>query len=220
MNEPLLKTLAIRLITAYAGIPTIIGIIIIFSVLYVIDHTPGNIEDPQCLATVEKAQTLDNKVRGEIAGFVLAEKPLSLANLTFQNEAGTTRHLRDFAGKNILLNIWATWCPPCRKEMPSLSGLQKKVGGYDFEVIAVNIDTEDAQKPKDFLKETGISNLIYYADPTTKIFGTLRRKGKAYGLPATILLDKQACVVGHLNGAADWDSVDALTLVRAMMKQL
>ena len=81
--------------------------------------------------------------------------------------------LQNWRGRTVLLNLWATWCVPCRKEMPALDALQQRLGGPDFEVVAVNIDTRDPDKPKAFLKEVGITKLAYYADPTAKTFQDL-----------------------------------------------
>ena len=85
----------------------------------------------------------------------------------------------------MLFNLWATWCVPCRKEMPALDELQAKLGGADFEVVAVNIDTRDPEKPRAWLKEVGIERLAYYADPAAKVFQDLKQVGKAWGMPTT-----------------------------------
>ena len=97
----------------------------------------------------------------------------------------------------MLLNLWATWCVPCRKEMPALDALQAKLGGADFEVVSINIDTRDTDKPKDWLKNVGVNTLAYYADNSAKVFQDLKAIGKAFGMPTTLIVDPQrlrACV--------------------------
>ena len=117
----------------------------------------------------------------------------------------------------MLFNLWATWCVPCRKEMPALDELQAKLGGADFEVVAVNIDTRDADKPRAWLKEVGIERLAYYADPAAKVFQDLKQVGKAWGMPTTILVDAAGCEIGTLAGPAEWASDDAIKLVNAAL---
>ena len=117
----------------------------------------------------------------------------------------------------MLLNLWATWCVPCRKEMPTLDALQQRLGGPDFEVVAVNIDTRDPDKPKAWLKEIGISKLAYYADPTAKTFQDLKAIGRAFGMPTTLLIDRQGCEIGTIAGPAEWASDDAVKLIQAAL---
>ncbi len=108
---------------------------------------------------------LDPLVHGEIAALSLA-KPARLApDLAFTGSDGKPLRLADFKGRTVLLNLWATWCVPCRQEMPALDKLQAKLGGADFEVVAVNVDTARLDRPKVFLKDAGVSNLAFYADP-------------------------------------------------------
>jgi thiol-disulfide isomerase/thioredoxin len=140
-----------------------------------------------------------------------------LPQLSFRDAQGQDRSMADFRGRTVLLNLWATWCVPCRKEMPALDALQAKLGGGNFEVVAINIDTRDAEKPKNWLKEVGISKLAYYADPTAKVFQDLKEVGKAFGMPTTLLVDPQGCEVGTLAGPAEWASDDAVKLVQAAL---
>ena len=168
-----------------------------------------------CKPAVELAERLKPLVRGEIAAVAVASEPLRLPDLAFKDAEGKARSLADWRGRTILLNLWATWCVPCRKEMPALEALQAKLGGKDFEVVAVNIDTRDAGKPKAWLKEVGISGLAYYADPSAKVFQDLKGIGKALGMPTTLLVDPQGCEIATLAGPAEWASEDALKLVTA-----
>jgi thiol-disulfide isomerase/thioredoxin len=117
----------------------------------------------------------------------------------------------------VLLNLWATWCVPCRKEMPALDALQRRLGGPGFEVVAVNIDTRDPDKPKAFLKEVGVDQLAYYADPDAKTFQDLKAIGHAFGMPTTLLVDPHGCELGTIAGPAEWASDDAVKLIQAAL---
>ena len=168
-----------------------------------------------CRPAAALARSLEPLARGEVAALSPAKIPVQVAGLAFQDADGKPRKLADFANKTVLLNLWATWCVPCKKEMPALDELQKKLGGSDFEVVAVNIDTRDPQKPKTWLKDTGIASLSFYADPTARIFQDLKEKGRAFGMPTTILMDREGCEIGAMAGAAEWASEDAVKLIAA-----
>ncbi len=115
----------------------------------------------------------------------------------------------------MLVNLWATWCVPCRKEMPALDELMGKLGGGDFTVVPINIDTRDPDKPKKFFAEIAVKNLPYYEDPSGTVFQDLKRIGRALGLPTSIIVDRKGCEVGHIAGPAEWASEDAIKLVKA-----
>jgi thiol-disulfide isomerase/thioredoxin len=117
----------------------------------------------------------------------------------------------------VLLNLWATWCVPCRKEMPTLDALEGRLGGAKFQVVAVNIDTRNPDRPKAFLKEIGINKLAYYADPDAKTFQDLKAIGRAFGMPTTVLVDPQGCEIGTIAGPAEWASDDAVKLIKAAL---
>jgi thiol-disulfide isomerase/thioredoxin len=185
--------------------------------VYGIGAFKRNAADAGCAGAVETAQRLAPLARGEVAAFVPAEQPLRLPNLVFRDAEGRERHLSDWRGRTILLNLWATWCVPCRKEMPALEALQQKQGGNNFEVVAVNIDTRDPSKPRAWLKEVGIEGLGYYADASAKVFQDLKSVGRATGMPSTLLVDGAGCEIGTVAGPAEWASEDALKLVTAAL---
>jgi len=172
-------------------------------------------EDAECMAAVDLGNRIAPLARGEIGAFNLATRPLRLPNLAFVNTEGATVRLSDWRGRIVLINLWATWCVPCRKEMPGLDLLQAKRGGPDFEVVAINTDTRDVDKPKAWLAETGITRLAYYADPKAKVFHDLKAVGRAVGMPTTVLMDRNGCEIGAMAGAAEWASEDALKLIAA-----
>ena len=126
--------------------------------------------DPACRARSTLAQKLAPLAHGEVAALTMATAPLRLPDLAFQDADGKPKKLSDWRGKTVLLNLWATWCVPCRKEMPALDALQAKLGGPDFEVVAINIDTRDPEKPKNLLKDANLTRLGYFADPESQGF--------------------------------------------------
>jgi thiol-disulfide isomerase/thioredoxin len=198
----------------------VVGVAVGLAGIYGIGRLMGNAgTDPACKGAVETARRIAPFARGEVAavGVVKASKPLP--PLAFKDASGTEKSLADWRGRTVLLNLWATWCVPCRKEMPALDALQARLGGPDFDVVAVNIDTRDADKPKAWLKETGIGKLGYYADNSAKVFQDLKAAGKAFGMPTTLLVDPNGCELAALAGPAEWASDDALKLVTAALKK-
>jgi thiol-disulfide isomerase/thioredoxin len=155
---------------------------------------------------------------GEVAALTMATAPLRLPDLTFQDADGKPRKLSDWRGKTVLVNLWATWCVPCRKEMPALEGLQSKLGGANFEVVAINIDTRDPEKPKSFLKEANLTRLDYFSDQKAKVFQDLKQIGRALGMPTSVLVDAQGCEIGTIAGPAEWNSDDAIKLIKAALQ--
>ena len=174
--------------------------------------------DAACTAAVEVAKKIAPLAHGEVAAVTMASAPLRLPDLAFEDGDGKPRKLSDWRGKTVLLNLWATWCVPCRKEMPALDELQGKLGGKDFEVVAVNIDTRDPDKPKNFLKEARLNRLAYFTDQKAKSFQDLKNVGRALGMPTSVLLDVQGCELGTIAGPAEWASEDAIKLIKAAMK--
>ena len=144
-----------------------------------------------------------------------ASRPIRLPDLTFHDGSGQNRHLSEWRGRTVLFNLWATWCVPCRKEMPALDALQAAVGGDKFEVVTINIDTRDPEKPLTFLKDTGVKHLAYYSDQSAKVFTELKMAGKAFGMPTTLLIDPSGCEIGEMAGPAEWASADGMKLVSA-----
>jgi len=149
--------------------------------------------------------------KGAMAAFLVHPKPRDLPDFTFETGDGAAKSLADFHGKVVLLNIWATWCVPCREEMPQLNALQADLGGKDFQVAAVNIDRGGPDKARNFLNETSATDITLYTDPSGKLFSTL----KAVGMPTTLLIDRDGKEIGRLVGPADWASPEAKKLIEA-----
>jgi len=203
-----------RLISAAAAIV----ILIVLAGIYGIARRPSNPAETACGGAVNTAKRIAPLVRGEVAALALAQTPFRVPDLAF-NAKGRDLRLTDWRGRTVLLNLWATWCVPCRREMPALDALQALLGGADFEVVAVNIDTRDPQKPLTFLKDVAIAHLAYYSDPSARVFEELKTAGKAFGMPTTVIVDPSGCEIGTMAGPAEWASDDGVKLVSAAMRQ-
>lgn len=143
-------------------------------------------------------------------GFILHEQPRPLPEVVFEDQSGTTLRLADFRGRVVLLNLWATWCAPCRREMPTLDRLQAMLGGPAFEVVALSVDREGVPPVAAFYEELGLEALAIYVDSSTR---AMRALG-ALGLPTTLLLDREGNEVGRLLGPAEWDSPEMVAFIR------
>ncbi|MBO6717395.1 MAG: TlpA family protein disulfide reductase [Rhizobiaceae bacterium] len=160
-------------------------------------------------------KAVSEAIGGEVAAMLPADPPQDLSSLAFDGPDGAPMTLADLSGKTLLVNLWATWCAPCRAEMPALDALQAELGGDEFEVVAINVDTGGDEKPRKFLEEIGIGSLAYYRDDTIGVFNELKRRSLALGLPVTLLIDAKGCLIANMNGPAEWASEDAKALVRA-----
>ncbi len=201
------------------GAAAAIGLVAGLAAVYGIAGLARNAGDEACLPALKTAQRIAPLARGEVAAVKPTDEARRVPALAFQDRTDGQRSLADWRGRVVLLNLWATWCFPCRKEMPALDALQAKLGGKNFEVVTVNIDTRDPDKPKSFLKDIGVSNLAYYADPSAKVFQDLKAVGKAIGMPTTLLVDPAGCEIASIAGPAEWASDDALKLVQATLEQ-
>jgi thiol-disulfide isomerase/thioredoxin len=185
--------------------------------IYGIGHLRSNPADAACRQAVEIASRIAPLVHGEVAALAVARAPFSAANLAFKDSAGHARTLADWRGRTVLLNLWATWCVPCRREMPALDTLQARLGGPNFEVVAVNIDTRDPEKPLAFLKQIGVTHLAYYSDENAQVFEDLKTAGKAFGMPTTLIVDREGCEIGDMAGPAEWASDDGIKLISTVL---
>jgi thiol-disulfide isomerase/thioredoxin len=154
--------------------------------------------------------------KGELAALQVAGEPHRAIDIAFEGDDGAKLTLADFKGRAVLLNLWATWCIPCRMEMPALDRLQAAKGGPGFQVVAVNVDTARLEKRAAFLDSVGVKALARYADPSGDAFETLRKDGKALGLPVTLVIDRNGCELGVVEGGAKWDSAEAKALVETL----
>jgi thiol-disulfide isomerase/thioredoxin len=174
--------------------------------------------DPACRGAVDLARKLAALAHGEVAALTMATAPLRLPDLAFEDAEGRQKKLSDWRGRTLLVNLWATWCVPCRKEMPALDSLQTRLGGPNFEVVAINIDTRDHEKSKNFLKDANLTRLGYFSDRNAKVFQDLKAVGRALGMPTSVLVDGQGCEIATIAGPAEWGSDDAIKLIRAALQ--
>jgi thiol-disulfide isomerase/thioredoxin len=209
-----------RRATLLIGVAAVAGIVAGAVGVYVNHSGDGKRTDAasvNCAGVPETARRLDPLARGEVAAFRVAQNQDLLTGLAFTGPDNAPLTLADFSGKVVLVNLWATWCVPCRAEMPALDRLQQDLGGDDFAVVAVNVDVNDPERARAFLADIGVSALDFYADPTMRILNELRKRGLAIGLPTTLLVDAKGCKIGVVEGPAAWDSEDAKALVRAAL---
>lgn len=152
---------------------------------------------------------------GPMAAFLVkADRPI-VPDLAFKDSSGSEVMLSKWQGRVVLLNLWATWCAPCRKEMPALNEVQKELGSKDFEVVALSVDRKGLDASAAFLKETGADALGLYIDETTKSLNLLQ----ALGLPVTLLIDRKGREIGRLLGPAEWNSAEAVALMKAAISE-
>jgi thiol-disulfide isomerase/thioredoxin len=144
------------------------------------------------------------------ARFFERNSPVVLPNVTFRDSNGTTRSLSEFKGKTVLLNLWATWCAPCRQEMPSLDRLQAKLGSEGFQVVTLSMDRAGIRPVLRFFEELAITNLTSYIDDSGEGMYDLG----ATGLPTSLLINAEGQEVARLIGPAEWDSPEVLTFLK------
>ena len=141
------------------------------------------------------------------------DQPHALPEVRFQDDQGRDLTLGDFRGRVVVLNVWATWCVPCRKEMPTLDRLQARLGGKDFLVVALSIDRKGVEAVRGFYQEVGVENLAMYVDPS----GRGSRGLGLPGVPTTLLIDQEGREVARKMGEAEWDGPEMVSLVERTM---
>jgi thiol-disulfide isomerase/thioredoxin len=153
---------------------------------------------------------------GDMKKLVFHSTPQATSNAPFQmaDDAGD-KTLEAYKGKHILLNFWATWCAPCRKEMPMLSALQDEFGGDDFEVVTIATGRNTPAGIEKFFKEANIDNLPKYQDPKQALASQMG----IFGLPITVILDPDGKEIARLRGDADWISDSAKAIIRELIEQ-
>lgn len=204
MRKALLAVVAVAVITALAVVLFRYGV-----------RTPSETSAPP---TAEDARppTLEfPPSRPSDLRFAALERPRPLPEVRFVDGDGRALTLADFRGRVVLLNIWATWCVPCRREMPTLERLEKRLGGPDFEVVVLSIDVDGIPVVKDFYRELGLEALGIYVDKTARA----RLALKVTGIPTTLLVDREGREIGRTIGPAEWDSPEAVKLIRGYLEK-
>jgi len=137
------------------------------------------------------------------------DQPHALPEVRFQDDQGRDLTLGDFRGRVVVLNVWATWCVPCRKEMPTLDRLQARLGGKNFLVVALSLDRKGVEAVRGFYQEVGVENLAIYVDPSGQGSHALAIPG----VPTTLLIDQEGREVARKMGEAEWDRPEMVSLV-------
>ncbi len=164
--------------------------------------------------TAEIAQASASTTQGAALDFAFPDQSRAAPDLQFVDAAGESHSLAEFRGRPVVLNIWATWCVPCRKEMPALDRLQATFAGSDLLVLALSIDRQGPSAVKSFYREIGISSLGIYVDAS----GSATRRAGAVGIPTTLLIVRDGREIGRKIGAAEWDSAEIVTLIQGRLE--
>jgi thiol-disulfide isomerase/thioredoxin len=173
----------------------------------------------ECPVQRAQAQIVDAAAMGELAALNGTGEGRGYADMVFKDASGTQMSIADFAGKALLVNFWASWCVPCREEMPALDAIAGEFNSDKFMVLPINLDIGESGlgKAQEFLDEGQFENLPLYADNTFAAFERLKREAVAIGLPATLLLDPEGCELAVLQGPAEWHSGDGKAVIEALI---
>jgi thiol-disulfide isomerase/thioredoxin len=187
--------------------------------VYVMETRSGNeTATAACPAKAALTAALDQAATGEVAAMRPLDTPFDVSAIAFKDGDGQPTSLGAMRGQTLLVNLWATWCAPCRAEMPALDQLEREAGDESFAVVPINVDMGDEAKPRGFYAETGLATLPFYRDETMGVFNDLKGQGVAFGLPVTLIVDKDGCARAAMNGSAHWASPDAMALVDVLKR--
>lgn len=172
-----------------------------------------------CPVQTAQAQIIDAAATGQLAALMGTGEGRGYADLAFKDGAGADLTIADFKGKALLVNFWASWCIPCREEMPALDAIATQYNSEKFMVLPINLDigAGGLEKAQAFLDEGQFAQLPLYADSSFAAFERLKREAVAVGLPATLLLDPEGCELAVLQGPAEWHSGDGQAVVEALI---
>ncbi|MBO0905667.1 thiol:disulfide interchange protein TlpA [Jiella sonneratiae] len=207
-----------RRVLGMAGLALVLGVAAGVGVVYVRESGSGNALASSCPRDDAFNAAVDAGATGEVAAVRALDEPFDARAISFEDGDGKKVSLAALSGKTLLVNVWATWCVPCREEMPALDALEKERGGDDFGVVPINVDIGDAKKPKKFYAETKLATLPLYHDGSLATFNDLKTKGLTLGLPVSLLVTPDGCARGVIAGPAEWASPDAVRLIDAVTK--
>lgn len=217
MTEPARAPLSRRTRASLVALGLLVAVSAAF-VLYGRLGGRGNAAPDFCADSVALSERGTSLYRGDIAAMRAVTPPRPMPTFAFASAEGP-KTLADFKGRIVLFNLWATWCVPCREEMPALDRLEAERGSQNFTVLALNMDTRNTERVPQWLDDNNIKKLARYADAEGKAFQALRKDGLVTGLPTTLLIGRDGCLIGAMSGPAKWDGADALALVAALQKQ-
>lgn len=151
---------------------------------------------------------------GDMKKLIFHGTPQAVSNAAFDlaDDAGQAT-LADYEGKYVLLNFWATWCAPCRKEMPQLSELQAEFGGDDFEVLTIATGRNSPTGIQKFFDDINVTNLPRHQDPKQSLASQMG----IFGLPITVLINPDGQEIARLRGDADWSSDNAKAIIATVL---
>jgi thiol-disulfide isomerase/thioredoxin len=193
-----------------------VGVIAAAAAIYLISDRGRKEEAPATpTLTAPAGKVTKQLATGSLTAFIVRPERLPAPDLKFTTASGAAKSLNDWRGRVVLVNLWATWCAPCRKEMPSLSALERQMGSKDFEVIAISLDRKGAAAAQSYLKETGATDLALFLDPSAATLDQLQ----AIGLPASVLIDRRGNEIGRMLGPAEWSSPEAIALVKTALAE-
>ena len=173
----------------------------------------------ECPVSPEIITQLESSIGGQMAALLVTGTGRGYGDLSFVDAEGNDKTIADYAGRPLLVNFWATWCGPCREEMPALDALSAKYGGENFALLTIDLDLGDdgMAKAAAFLNENNLPNLPLLGDPTFAAFERLKNSGVSLGLPTTLLLDAKGCELAVLQGAAPWNSESAFGVIEKLI---
>ena len=163
---------------------------------------------------VADTAALESLRDGDMKKLSFSATPEAAPDVAFETVDGRTATLAEYEGRHVVLNFWATWCAPCRHEMPTLSALQAALGGDDFAVVTIATGRNPPPAMKKFFDDIGVDNLPLHRDPKS----ALARSMGVFGLPITVLLDPQGREIARLQGDADWNSDSARAIIAAWIR--
>ena len=171
----------------------------------------------QCAPQAVKAHAVDSAAIGNLAALNGTGTGRGYSDLAFTDAEGNSKTIADFAGKKLLVNFWASWCVPCRAEMPALESLANTYNSQSFMVLPINLDVGDSgiAKAKQFLADEKLTLPLYPAP--LQAFQRLQQQAVTVGLPTTVLLDEKGCELAVLQGPAEWDSPDGKAVIDALL---
>ena len=176
--------------------------------MFFYNYSESDVFDPGASPEREGRNT-----RNSQSVFSFFRSPQAIPELKFMNRKNRELTLEAFRGSFVLLNVWATWCAPCREEMPALDRLQERLGGPDFQVLALSIDEAPSSVIRKFYRDLGIESLFVFHDPTGGAFTKLNLTG----LPATLLLDRGGRGIAYVVGPVEWDKPKIIDEIRGLI---
>lgn len=174
--------------------------------------------------SADEIATLKAARAGDMTKLIIHDEPRAILETPFETATGDPASMADFKGRVTLVNFWATWCPPCRKEMPSIDRLKAAMADETFDVQAIAMDRTSVEKiraffdaiPQDDGSDYKVENLEIYREPSLRIGA----EGGILGLPVTLILDEEGREIARLQGEADWDAPDAHEMLKAIREAL